>query len=222
MRKITLNLPNHRLTVNLTKRRGQAVSSIIPNLETIANSKAGNKISRFFRHIFEHKNVKKLLGANLAIALVATSFMPTKALALNNIEAEQNVIEEISAPLTTERTTQYPVENVKVTQGYGFFHPGLDLDGTIGDIIKPIKNGVVEAISRSKFAYGNAILVNHGNGLTSLYAHLSKIEVVEGEEITTNTVIGLMGNTGRSTGDHLHLEVRVDGKAINPYSILAR
>jgi murein DD-endopeptidase MepM/ murein hydrolase activator NlpD len=222
MKKITLNLLNHRLTVNLTKRRGAAVTSIIPNLEAISNIKAGNKVSRYFRHIFEHKNVKKLLGANLAIALVATSFMPTKALALNTAVAEQNTIEEVSAPLTTERTVQFPVDPVVVTQGYGFFHPGLDLDGTTGDLIKPIKNGVIEAISRSNFGYGNAIIVDHGNGLTSLYGHLSKINVIEGEVVTTNTVIGLMGSTGHSTGDHLHLEVRVDGKTINPYTLLAR
>jgi len=117
---------------------------------------------------------------------------------------------------------QYPVEPVKITQGFGFFHPGIDLDGLTGDKIRPIKSGVVEAVSYSKYTYGNAIIVNHGDDLTSLYAHLSKIDVSEGDSVTTDTVIGEMGATGHASGDHLHLEIRDSGRAINPFTILPR
>lgn len=146
--------------------------------------------------------------------------MPTNSLA--NIEAEDTVIEETTTPLTTKRVVQYPVAEVKITQGYRLFHPGLDLDGVTGDAVRPIKDGRVEAISLSKFAYGNAIILDHGEGTTSLYAHLSKIYVLEGQDVTTNTVIGEMGASGRSSGDHLHLEIRKDGRPINPYFVLPR
>jgi len=172
------------------------------------------KISRYFRHIFEHKNMRKILGTNLALILVASSFMPNDVFA--NAEAEENIIVEASVPLTTERSAQFPVEKVRI------FHPGIDLDGLTGDLIRPIKNGVVEEISSSKYAYGNAIVINHGSEITSLYAHLSKIFVQEGQEVTTNTVIGQMGATGRAYGDHLHLEIRDHGRAINPMTILPR
>jgi murein DD-endopeptidase MepM/ murein hydrolase activator NlpD len=205
----------------LTKRRASAEDKpLLPDFEDIKNTKSGNKVSRYFRHIFEHKNIKKVLGANLAVALIATSFMPAKI----NVEAatDQNIIAEATGPFTTERVVQYPVGKISITQGFKVFHPGLDLDGITGDPIKPIKKGVVEAISRSKFAYGNAIIINHGDNITSLYAHLSKIFVSEGDEVTTNSVIGEMGATGRSFGDHLHLEVRDNGVPINPYLVLPR
>ena len=63
-------------------------------------------------------------------------------------------------------------------------------------------------------------MIDHGNKLSSLYAHLSKIEVEEGQEVTMDTEIGRMGATGRAFGDHLHLEVYDHGKAVNPLTIL--
>ena len=222
MIKITLNLPKHRLQVRLAQRRGPAVAkeSLFPEFEMIKNSRSGNKVSRYFRHIFEHKNIRRILGTNLALMLIATSFVPTDVFA--NTEAEQAVVGETTTPLTTEKSAQYPVETVRITQGYRLFHPGIDLDGLTGDPIRPIKKGRVQDISTSKYAYGNAIIVDHGNQITSLYAHLSKIYVQEGQEVNTNTVIGEMGASGRAFGDHLHLEIRDHGIPINPYSVLPR
>jgi murein DD-endopeptidase MepM/ murein hydrolase activator NlpD len=81
-------------------------------------------------------------------------------------------------------------------------------------------DGVVAEIQHSRFAYGNAVIINHDGNLTSLYAHLSKIDVKEGQSITTLTKIGEMGATGHAFGDHLHLEIRKNGLPINPFSIL--
>jgi len=222
MLKLTLNLPKHRLQLKLAQRRGPSVEKepLFPELEMIKNSRSGNKVSRYFRHIFEHKSIRRILGTNLAIALIATSFVPTNVFA--NTEAEQAVIGEITTPLTTEKSAKYPVEIVKVTQGFRLFHPGIDFDGLTGDPIRPIKKGRVEDISTSRYAYGNAIIVNHGNQITTLYAHLSKIYVQEGQEVGTDTIIGEMGSTGRASGDHLHLEIRDHGIPINPYSVLPR
>jgi murein DD-endopeptidase MepM/ murein hydrolase activator NlpD len=82
--------------------------------------------------------------------------------------------------------------------------------------------GFVEEISYSRLAYGNAVIVNHGNKITSLYAHLSKIEVEKGQEVNIETKLGEMGATGRAWGDHLHLEIRDHGYPINPFSVLPR
>jgi len=222
MIKLTLNLPKHRLQLKLAQRRGPAVANdpLFPEFKMIKNSRSGNKVSRYFRHIFEHKNIRKILGTNLALMLIATSFVPTDVFA--NTEAEQAVIGETTISLTTEKSAQYPVEIVKVTQGFRLFHPGIDFDGLTGDPIRPIKKGRVEDISTSRYAYGNAIIVEHGNKITSLYAHLSKIYVQEGQEVGTDTIIGEMGTSGRAYGDHLHLEVRDHGIPINPYSVLPR
>lgn len=196
--------------------------AIIPTPKTLRKKyRVGGYTRRFFRHIFEHKRIKKLLGANIAFMLIVSSFMPTSTLG-KNIEEENIVITTNNIPLTTEVSIQYPVQNVRITQEYKFYHPGIDLDGITGDTINPIKNGKVVNISYSRFAYGNSVIIDHGNKLTSLYAHLSKIDVKKGQEVDTNTKLGEMGATGRSFGDHLHLEVRDHGIPINPLSVLPR
>jgi len=172
------------------------------------------------RKVFGHKNLKVLLGGNLALMLIAASFIPTNAFGEGPVE--ENIIVENKINLTTKVVIQYPVKKIKITQGYRTFHPGIDFDGSTGDKIHPIKDGVIELISTSKYAYGKAILISHGEGISSLYAHLSKINVSKGQKVDTNTIIGEMGSSGRSSGDHLHLEVRKNGIPVNPYTILPK
>jgi len=182
--------------------------------------KAIRRGTSYIKTVLAHKNLKKILGTNLTLMFIAASLIPTNTFSEDTTDT--SIIVENKINLKTKVSLQYPVKKIKITQGYKSYHPGLDLDGITGDEIRPIKDGVVELISTSKFAYGNAILINHGEGLSSLYAHLSKIYVFEGETVDTNTVIGEMGATGRSWGDHLHLEVRKNGIPINPFTILPR
>lgn len=175
-------------------------------------------LKTYLRHIFEHKSLKKVFGTNLALMVVLGSFVPNTT---PPIEAETLVIKETNAPITTQKTVQYPIlGNYLATQGFSLFHPGIDMATSLGTDIYPIKDGVVEAVSYSRYAYGNAIIVNHENEVSSLYAHLSEITVNEGQKVTTLTKIGEVGSTGRSTGPHLHLEIRNRGIPINPYVIL--
>jgi len=224
MLRTTINLPaSHRLHLQLVKgRKKPEESSILPDIKSIRRVRSGSKTSRFFKHIFEHQKIKKIIGLNMAAMLVFSSFSPTSV--SGNFDQNENlVIETNSVNLATEKGTRIPVNgNLKITQGFSFFHPAIDIDGLTGDDIYPIKNGVIEKIEYSRFAYGNSIIVNHGNGLTSLYAHLSRIYVNEGDRVTTSDVIGEMGTSGRAFGDHLHLEIREDGKALNPLSVLPR
>lgn len=181
-------------------------------------TKSGIKLSRFFRRVFESQNLKKVFGTNLALMVFATQLLPVSA---SFAEAEQTVINENEIQITTKKTVQYPLATVKINQGYTLFHPALDIDGVTGDEVRPVKDGVVEAVSYSRYAYGNAVIVNHGNGYTSLYAHLSTVLVFEGKEVTTLDTIGQVGSTGHSTGPHLHLEIRKGGIPINPFSVLS-
>jgi len=226
MRKLTLTLPRYRLAVQyrFIKRRKSSVDEpLIPTPKTLRKKyRVGGYTRRFFRHVFEHKNVKKLLGTNIALMLVASSFIPSNVLGNTPEEAPEVSINETQMPLTTTRAIVWPVEEIRITQGYAFYHPGLDLDGITGDPIRPIKKGKVVVVSHSKFAYGNSIIIDHGNNLNSLYAHLSKIDVEEGQEVTTDTKIGEMGATGHAFGDHLHLEVWQNGFPVNPLSVLPR
>ena len=195
----------------------------IPDSSTIkAKYRSGTLVARFARHIFGHKNVGKAFGAVISIVAILSAYFPPAQSSLAQGNPETTIIQSENVVLKTEKGTQYPTNPIRITQGYGFFHPGLDLDGLTGDAIKPIKKGRVINVAKSKFSYGNSIIIDHGNGLTSLYAHLSKIEVNKDQEVTTDTKIGEMGSTGRSSGDHLHLEVTLNGKKVNPVSILPR
>jgi len=222
MIQLSINLPTrHRLHLKLVRRRGPLLEEpLLPDMGQVLRVRAGSKISRFFRHIFEHKRIKKILGTHIALIIALSSFVPAKATL--NIEPEQTVIAEEITPLVTQSGSQYPVKNIRISQGYKFYHPGIDLDGITGEPVYPVMAGVVEEVSYSRFAYGNAVIVNHGNKITSLYAHLSKIEVREGQAVTINTKLGEIGATGRAWGDHLHLEIRDHNYPIDPQSVLSR
>ncbi len=118
-----------------------------------------------------------------------------------------------------------PVKGSNFTSGYGVrsdpfrgraaMHAGIDLAAPIGTPIYATADAVV---GRSEWAngYGNLIELNHGRGIQTRYGHLSRSLVRAGQRIKRGDLIALMGSTGRSTGSHLHYEVRIDGKAVNP------
>ena len=99
------------------------------------------------------------------------------------------------------------------------FHGGMDIDGERGDIVVAPANGIVTKAGWQG-GYGNLIEIGHGNGLTTRYGHLSRIQINVGESVQRGQLIGLIGSTGRSTGPHLHYELRLDDKSINPRRFL--
>ncbi|MBQ9471037.1 MAG: M23 family metallopeptidase [Bacteroidales bacterium] len=96
------------------------------------------------------------------------------------------------------------------------FHHGLDFAGKIGTPIYATGDGVVESTSYSFGGYGNQVVIDHGFGYKTRYAHLHKINVEPGQRVKRAEAIGQLGNSGRSTGPHLHYEVMVRGKHVNP------
>ena len=100
------------------------------------------------------------------------------------------------------------------------FHPGIDFRGAIGDPVKCTANGTVEFAGKAG-GYGNCIRIKHINNIVTVYGHLSRINVHEGQKVSVGDVIGKVGSTGRSTGSHLHYEVRRNGKAVNPSAYLS-
>lgn len=102
----------------------------------------------------------------------------------------------------------------------GRMHKGIDINLNKGDAVVAAFDGMVR-IANAKGAYGNVIIIRHYNGLETVYAHLSKIKVKPGQVVTAGQLIGLGGSTGRSSGPHLHFEVRFKGHALNPSSIIS-
>jgi murein DD-endopeptidase MepM/ murein hydrolase activator NlpD len=103
--------------------------------------------------------------------------------------------------------------------GTAAFHSGMDFRGAIGAPIKAAASGKVISAGRNG-GYGNMVEIEHGNGLTTRYAHMSRIYVSEGDEVTSGMEVGAVGSTGRSTGPHLHYEVRKDGAAVDPATFI--
>jgi murein DD-endopeptidase MepM/ murein hydrolase activator NlpD len=95
-------------------------------------------------------------------------------------------------------------------------HPGIDLAGAYGTPIYATADGTVIQAGWNSGGYGNLVEVDHGRGITTRYGHMSAILVHVGDHVTRGEQVGRMGSTGRSTGNHLHYEVRIDGRAVNP------
>lgn len=111
-------------------------------------------------------------------------------------------------------TCKYGMRTHPITGVYKL-HTGVDLRATKGTNIYAANNGTVTTATYNK-AYGNYVVIDHGGGVATLYAHMSKINVSRGQTVTQGTVIGLVGSTGYSTGPHLHFEVIRNGKYTNP------
>ena len=99
------------------------------------------------------------------------------------------------------------------------FHSGVDIAASMGTPIKACLGGTV-VFSGSLGGYGNAVVIDHGGGMGTLYAHQSKLGSSVNEAVSAGQVIGYVGSTGHSTGPHLHFEVRLNGNPVNPVPYL--
>lgn len=125
----------------------------------------------------------------------------------------------LSEPFTNYQEHSNFGHRIDPFNGHMAFHSGLDMSGPPGAKIHATADGTVESAGRNG-AYGNAIDIDHGFGVTTRYGHLSEVLVQEGQKITKGQTIGIQGSTGRSTGAHLHYEVRYRDQAMNPKNFL--
>lgn len=125
----------------------------------------------------------------------------------------------------------YPLEGARATSLYGWRtdpitgvrsnHSGIDLAWMgEGDPVLPALPGTVKKILSNDTIWGNMIVLDHGNGLETYYAHLSKVYIKVGDQVVTRQQIGAVGSTGRSTGPHLHFTVKLNGQAVDPFPYL--
>lgn len=146
----------------------------------------------------------------------------TAAIHLPKLDAS-HIESPIVIPLRGERFTWPTPWSARPSSHFGprrrRFHYGLDLAMPTGEPIYAVFDGVVR-ISKFNRSYGNLVIIHHANGLETYYAHMSKRNVVAGQQVRSGDIIGLCGNTGRSRGSHLHWEIRYMGNAINPEDVL--
>lgn len=100
------------------------------------------------------------------------------------------------------------------------FHPAVDIAAGLGMPVHPIIDGTVEEMGRDIFGLGNYVTINHENGFKSKYAHLEKIYVKKGAQVSSENILGEVGMTGNTTGAHTHLEITLNGQYIDPVKLL--
>ncbi len=174
---------------------------------------------------------------DLSSALSSASGGP-RAATLTPSQQLSNLMLSLTAKSSVEKSSEERTERVwkaildssgELSSSYGTrknpfgkgseFHPGIDLAALPGTGVRAWKSGVVE-FSGWKPDYGKVVIVAHEDGTESLYAHNSKNLVTAGQKVDSNTKVALVGSTGRSTGPHLHFEIRENGKAVDPAPLL--
>lgn len=140
---------------------------------------------------------------------------------MNNGGSEENASTRASIP------SREPVDSIdRLSSNFGSrndpfnghkrMHQGVDIAGPLGTPVYATADGIVAVAEYNNGGYGNLVEIDHGNGLQTRYGHLSRLVAQPNEFVRRGQLIGLMGSTGRSTGSHLHYEVRIDGNAVNP------
>ena len=148
----------------------------------------------------------------------------------DQILESQNLSSEMVAKIFRLIPSGKPVDHIRISAGFGWrmhpilhkreFHPGIDLADSGIVPIKATADGIVIQARHARYGYGNVVKIAHVYGFTTLYGHMRTILVHNGEYVKKGQIIGYMGSTGLSTGQHLHYEVRFDKKPLNPLNFI--
>lgn len=139
---------------------------------------------------------------------------------------------EDAGPVTREIAFQTPILNRVINSAFGLrrlpteararMHKGVDIAAPMGTTVFSASEGVVARTGYDAQGYGNFIELRHPNGMSTLYGHLKRVDVARGDRVGEHERIGLVGTTGRSTGPHLHFEVRRNDAQVDPTRVLGR
>jgi murein DD-endopeptidase MepM/ murein hydrolase activator NlpD len=148
---------------------------------------------------------------------------------LLRISTARGLLDRLTRALAAVPVRKPVPGEIDTTSGFGMrvdpflhipaMHTGLDFRGETGEAIRATAAGTVIHTGWSG-GYGKMVEIDHGNGLSTRYGHLSSIDVDVGQNVRSGQVVGRMGSTGRSTGPHLHYETRIDGEAVDPQRFL--
>ncbi|MCZ6684707.1 MAG: M23 family metallopeptidase [Candidatus Dadabacteria bacterium] len=197
------------------------------NKNKIIEAKLKNKLQGIEETLLEMQEVLNKKGIKKELS-IGGEFIPPEKLTLSYVDYIKKDIDYLfntvkSIPVGT------PLKG-KINSSFGYrkdpfksrsgFHSGLDIDANYGQHVVATADGVVTKASWHT-NYGKTVIVKHKDNYETLYGHLSKLQVKEGQEVKVGDVIGKAGSTGRSTGTHLHYEVIKDGNRVNPKNFLS-
>lgn len=182
-------------------------------------------LSLITRPLWQYDRIRALMGAPLVVAAVIGTnvSMPATTDALQAWDISQPVTVIQGYTPESDHTYLLPVASLTgISQYFHTGHPGVDLRAPLKSDVLSMDNGVVTNIVEQPYGYGRHILITHEDGLVTLYAHLGLIMVEVGDRVTAGQKIAEVGLTGRTTGPHLHFEVRSDRGALNPIPLLSK
>lgn len=219
---------------DLNEVKGKIKKTVI-NLDSTIDSKTNALLSAIVRtgisdllksqKILNYKTYKihipNVLNINYSAKDIASDVLSEIKYKAQYYKLLQNLVKSLP--------TAYPMKGVRLTSHYGvrrhpilnlkMIHHGVDFKGTHRSPIHVTADGIVKFSGYSP-SFGNVIMVSHGNEIMTIYAHLDITKVKTGQIVRRNDIIGLQGSTGRSSGEHLHYEVRFKGKSLNPVNFL--
>jgi len=196
--------------VALTYGFGEARRATFPRSLFVLAAQSNPTLDSSYHASLYAFNLLKTTAANPPADTTARSLTSSTASELSTIPSIWPVRGQVSAGFG---------ERLDPLSGEGAFHAGMDIAAPKGTAVQCSADGIVMAAGYDA-GYGNAILVDHGSGITTKYGHLSRIDVVIGQEVTRGQVIGAVGATGKTTGPHLHYEVHVRDTPVNPAKYL--
>lgn len=150
---------------------------------------------------------------------IHSSFLSKTKPAKESSDKSQDSL-EFDTPVPGRRSSDFGSRIDPVTKKKNAFHSGIDIAAPKGTPVKASESGIVKFAGFHKGGYGNLIIIEHSKGFATYYGHLSKIDAGQNEKIKKGSVIGAVGSTGRSTGPHLHFEIRRGDQAIDPDSLI--
>ncbi len=173
------------------------------------------------RKLTRRVNLRRIIGLQLAsFSFMASVIVPGLDDFTSHLTVMRETVYTVVESTIAEAKFRWPLAVFGISQRFSLYHPGMDLTDPRGTPIHPVADGKVISVQPGRLGYGNHILVEHADGVKSLYAHLSKLTVTEGDAVVKDSIIGEVGSTGWSTGNHLHLELYQDNTPVNPLEVL--
>lgn len=174
--------------------------------------------------IFDKKVISRLFGIQIAGIATALSVVTYPSHAFNyNLTQTIPSVSESQIELTTKPLYSFPLEaTLGMSQDFHLLHPGVDLRAPRGTAVYSMDDGIVVEIEKVTVGYGHFVRIAHAGTISSLYAHLNELKVKPGDKVTKGQIIGDVGMTGWTTGPHLHFEVYVGDKSVNPIAYIGQ
>lgn len=225
--KLQFELKNAKLELNSLKRANslrQENNALISNAVNELNERS-ELIENMVNSITDETEVKVIANSHPKIKNSGGIFIASQD------TVDEDLLSKADKYLDKIRILPFgrPLKKIKITSGFGTrrdpkngksaFHTGIDFKGKRGDKVFATANGIVTKAFYNS-GYGNYVQIDHGNGYKTSFSHLKKFLVKKGENVQRGQLIGLVGNSGRSTGPHLHYEISRNNKPINPSTFL--